>query len=54
MTSEHVFFIPAVLLVGAAVGYVLGRKMLLEELEEQRRAEARRRANAASAEPPGD
>ena len=54
MTSEHILFIPAVLLVGASIGYVLGRKMLLEELEEQKRALARRRADASAVEPAGD
>lgn len=44
MTSSHVFFIPAMLVVGAIFGYVMGRRMLLQELEEARRAEARRRA----------
>ena len=37
MTSAHVFFIPAVLLAGAAIGYVLGRKLLIAEQEEARR-----------------
>jgi hypothetical protein len=42
MTSEHIFFIPAMLLLGGAIGYVVGRKLLLAEQDEQRRAQARR------------
>lgn len=48
MTSSHVFFIPAMLVVGAIAGYVVGRRMLLQELEEARRAEARRQAREAA------
>lgn len=44
MTSAHIFFIPAVLLAGAAIGYVLGRQLLLaEQAEEKRQAERRAR-----------
>lgn len=42
MTSAHLFFIPAVLLAGAAVGFVMGRKLLLAEQEEARRTAERR------------
>lgn len=42
MTSAHLFFIPAVILLGAAFGYVAGRKLLLAEQEDQRRAAQRR------------
>ena len=42
MTSAHLFFIPAALLAGAALGYVLGRKLLLAEQDEQRRQSERR------------
>ncbi len=48
MTSSHVFFIPAMLVVGAIFGYVMGRRMLLQEQEEARRAEARRAAREAA------
>ncbi|MEY3013254.1 MAG: hypothetical protein RIT45_1989 [Pseudomonadota bacterium] len=48
MTSSHVFFIPAMLVVGAIFGYVMGRKMLLQEQEEARRAQARRAARDAA------
>lgn len=54
MTSSHIFFIPAVLLVGAIGGYILGRRMLLAEQAEQRaaweRREARRSARERAAE----
>ncbi len=42
MTSAHLFFIPAVVLAGAAIGYVIGRKLLLAEQEEERRVAQRR------------
>lgn len=42
MTSAHLFFIPAVILLGAALGYVAGRKLLLAEQEDERRAAKRR------------
>tara|TARA_B100001750_G_scaffold240280_1_gene249699 strand:- start:3774 stop:3905 length:132 start_codon:yes stop_codon:yes gene_type:complete len=34
---EHVFFIPAVLLVGLAIGFRLGAKAARDELEKERR-----------------
>ena len=49
MTSAHLFFIPAVVLAGAAIGYVLGRKLLLAEQDEQQRAAARRAKRDAEA-----
>ncbi len=52
MTSAHLFFIPAVLLAGAAFGYVMGRKLLLAEHDEQRRQverKARRDADQRNA-----
>ena len=48
MTSSHVFFIPAVLLVGAIIGYVMGRRLLLAEQEEARQAEARKAERRAA------
>lgn len=54
MTTSHIFFIPTMLMLGAAFGYVMGRRMLLAEQEEARRAEerrARRQQNAAAATP---
>jgi len=42
VTSEHIFFIPALLLAGAAIGYVMGRKLLLAEQDEERRDRERR------------
>ncbi len=47
MTSEHIFFIPAMLLLGAAIGYVLGRKLLLAEQDEQKHSIERRNRAAA-------
>ncbi len=47
MTSEHIFFIPAMLLVGASIGYVWGRKLLLAEQDEARRTAERRAKRAA-------
>ena len=40
MSITHVFFIPAVLLVGLVVGYVLGQKAVLAE---QARKKAKRK-----------
>ncbi len=59
MTSSHVFFIPAILLVGAIFGYVMGRKMLLAEQQErleaeQRKAKRRAKRDGAPAEQPHD
>ena len=36
MTPEHVIFIPGVLLVGLALGYVMGAKAARKELEKTR------------------
>ena len=36
MTPEHVVFIPGVLLVGLAIGYVMGAKAARKELEQAR------------------
>lgn len=48
MTSSHVFFIPAILLAGAILGYVMGRKLLLAEQQETRAAEERKAARRAA------
>lgn len=37
MTSAHVFYIPVMLLLGAVVGFVTGRRMMAAEQEEHRR-----------------
>jgi len=42
MSSGHLFYIPATILAGVAVGYQVGRRLLQIELEEQRRKAARR------------
>ena len=36
MTVEHVIFIPGVLLVGLALGYVMGARAVRKELERAR------------------
>jgi proteasome assembly chaperone (PAC2) family protein len=36
MTSTHIFFIPAVMLMGVAIGYVLGGRAVRAELEKKR------------------
>ena len=36
MTPEHVIFIPGVLLVGLALGYVMGAKAARKEIERAR------------------
>ncbi len=41
MSSSHVFFIPALLLVGSLLGYVMGRRMLLHEQQQQRERQMR-------------
>jgi hypothetical protein len=40
-TIEHVIFIPGVLLVGIAVGYMLGAKAVREEIQRKRDAQKR-------------
>ena len=36
MTPEHIIFIPGVLLVGLALGYVMGARAARKELEKTR------------------
>jgi hypothetical protein len=36
VTPEHIIFIPGVLLVGLAIGYVMGAKAVRKELESAR------------------
>jgi uncharacterized protein YneF (UPF0154 family) len=36
MSTTHLFFIPAVLLVGLAIGYVMGAKAVRTEIERKR------------------
>jgi len=54
VTSDHVIFIPAVLMIGFVAGFVIGRKTLLSQLEARRdavrRRKARRQAEAQKAE----
>ena len=44
MTSAHVFYIPSLLLLGAVLGFVLGRKLLVAEQEAARKTAARQAA----------
>lgn len=37
-TAEHFFFIPAVLLVGIAIGFVLGARSARAEMKRQQQA----------------
>lgn len=54
MTSAHVIFIPAILLVGFVLGFVIGRKTLIAQLEAakenlRKRKERRQAAQAEDA-----
>ena len=53
MTGDHIFFIPAVLLVGLVIGAIIGRKMAAAEgaarREEIRRRKARQPASEQGA-----
>ena len=44
MSSAHFLFIPAVLLIGLAVGWVLGSRAAADEYASQARREGERRA----------
>ncbi len=48
MSTSHLFFIPATILVGAIFGWMMGRKMLLAEQAERRKAEERKAARRAA------
>ncbi|MGB0589844.1 MAG: hypothetical protein ACPGU1_09210 [Myxococcota bacterium] len=59
MTTDHVFYIPLVLLAGLVLGLFLGRRSLAvdqdEDAEREARREARRRRLAElDAQQPGD
>jgi hypothetical protein len=50
MTSAHFIFIPAVLLIGVVIGWILGSRAAADAYAaELRKREARRAASAASA-----
>lgn len=51
MTSAHLFYIPAMLLVGMVAGFITGRRMLQAELDDQRRRAERQ---AARHQPPAN
>lgn len=40
-TAEHLLFIPGVLLIGVAIGFVLGARAARAELERQKRERKR-------------
>lgn len=44
MTSAHLFYIPVMLLAGVVVGFVMGRRMMQAELDDQRRRAERQAA----------
>jgi len=48
MTSAHFLFIPAVLLVGLAIGWVLGSRAAADEYASQARREKERAERAAA------
>ena len=53
MTGSHVFYIPMMIIVGLVIGFILGRKAMAAEIEQQRRREERRagrRADSSSTE----
>lgn len=58
MTSEHILFIPGILLVGAFLGFILGTRAAKNQfdLQQKRQAEreAARAARAAKKESPGN
>lgn len=58
MTSAHFIFIPAVLLVGIIIGWVLGSRAAADayamELKKREEREARRKETGATSPPPAD
>jgi hypothetical protein len=48
MTAAHFLFIPAVLLVGLAIGFVLGGRVAADEYASRERREKDRAARRAS------
>lgn len=58
MTSEHILFIPGILLIGAFLGFILGTRAAKNQfdLQQKRQAEreAVRAARAAKKESPGN
>lgn len=51
MTGDHVFFIPAVLLVGFVLGLITGRRSALAQEAARREAIRRRKAREGDAGP---
>lgn len=52
MTTNHIFYIPIVLLVGLILGAMLGRKSIEAAAEEEARLQARREARRNDNVPP--
>lgn len=44
MTAEHLIYIPVVLALGFVIGFIVGRKSLLAQLEARRETIKRRKA----------
>jgi len=51
MTTNHIFYIPVILLVGLILGAMLGRKSVEAAAEEEERLRARRAARRNTAPP---
>lgn len=49
MTTNHIFYIPLVLLAGFILGLILGRRSALVEAEEQARLQRKKESRAAAA-----
>jgi hypothetical protein len=48
MTSSHIIFIPAVLLVGAFLGFIMGIRAARNQLDLQRKRDEEREASRAA------
>lgn len=52
MTSAHFIYIPAILLLGVVVGWILGSRAAADAYAMQTRREAERRARNQNSQPP--
>ena len=50
MTGDHFIFIPAVLIVGFVIGFIVGRRAVLAEIEARKEKVRRRKARRKEAE----
>jgi hypothetical protein len=48
MTSEHILFIPGILLVGAFLGFILGTRAAKNQFDLQQKRQAEREATRAA------